>query len=887
MTNGGDETDLVVAFNEQVLIGRVRAGELKPGAQILLESMWREHRDPKIVASYVETVDMLKEAGFRVYEVPLERECHKLVADPRKGKNMFVLGILCNLYSLDPKLGHEQVALTFGKKDAKVIQVNQGLLEAGYAWAEQNLDFKYRIPAVRSTEPQIVVNGNTALALGVLASGMDICAMYPITPATSVSHYLSDVFERVGGIVHQAEDEIAACAFAIGASYAGKCAVTVTSGPGYSLKQEGIGLAVMAEIPLVVVNVMRGGPSTGQPTKVEQGDLLTAIYGSHGDAPKVVLAVSGIEDCFYSMITARKIAETFNTVVVVLSDASLSTAQQPFPRPQFDADWLAPPLDQTPVPDGVKPYDWDPVTGITHRFVPGQPNGMHTLTGLAHDRGSKVAYDPEINEEGSAQPQPEDRRAAEDAADAARVRRSGRRPADRRLGQHQGRDRGSGGKDARRRAQGVVAASHVHPADAVGHSRDPEALQAGDHDRGQLGRRPRGRTDRRGQPALRGAGDDAALALPGRHRLLDADARPADQAFRNRALRARQTRDADGVAGEPAMTMPVTQCLIKLHEAHHNLEDYQGGVPRWCSGCGDNAILAAVQRLCRDENLAPERTVFVSGIGCSSRFPHYMKTYGFHGIHGRAFPIAQGVKMARPDLEVFVNTGDGDCCSIGTAHWIHAIRYNTNLTVILHDNHVYGLTKKQASPTSPRGLKSNTTPRGATLEAMNPLTVTLGVTNASFVAQAVDWIPELLYDVIQKAYHHRGFSFVRVIQRCPEFLPKMFEPWLHDPGRTLLLSHAERPHDLAGAVAHLHGTRSSTIRRTSTGRARSPRPRIRFRSGSFITIPPCPATTTCARVESDADLRADPRRTRERTRQGHRLAGRRHADPPGRMIPTN
>ena len=129
-------------------------------------------------------------------------------------------------------------------------------------------------PRAGVTEPQIVFNGNTALALGVLASGMDICAMYPITPATSASHYLSECFERVGGLVHQAEDEIAACAFAIGASYAGKCAVTITSGPGYSLKQEGIGLAVMAEMPLVVVNVQRGGPSTGQPTKVEQGDLL-------------------------------------------------------------------------------------------------------------------------------------------------------------------------------------------------------------------------------------------------------------------------------------------------------------------------------------------------------------------------------------------------------------------------------------------------------------------------------------------------------------------------------------------------------------------------------------------------------------------------------------
>jgi 2-oxoglutarate ferredoxin oxidoreductase subunit alpha len=224
--------------------------------------------------------------------------------------------------------------------------------------------------------------------------------MYPITPATSASHYLSDVFEKMGGMVHQAEDEIAACAFAIGASYAGKCAVTITSGPGYSLKQEGIGLAVMGEIPLVVVNVQRGGPSTGQPTKAEQGDLLTAMFGSHGDAPKVVMAASTIEDCFYSIITARKIAETFNMVVVVLTDAGLATSQQPFPRPQFSESWLAPPIDQTPVPTGAKPYDWDKTTGLARRYVPGQPNGMHTITGLAHDRLSHVAYDPDTNEEG-------------------------------------------------------------------------------------------------------------------------------------------------------------------------------------------------------------------------------------------------------------------------------------------------------------------------------------------------------------------------------------------------------------------------------------------------------------------------------------------------------
>ncbi len=238
------------------------------------------------------------------------------------------------------------------------------------------------------------------------------------------------------------------------------------------------------------------------------------------------------------------------------------------------------------------------------------------------------------------------------------------------------------------------------------------------------------------------------------------------------------------------MSRSLSHCVIKLHEEHHALEDYQGGVPRWCNGCGDNAILAAMQRLCSEESLAPENTVFVSGIGCSSRLPHYMKTYGFHGIHGRAFPVAEGIKMSRPDLNVFVSTGDGDCCSIGAAHWIHALRYNMNLTVVLHDNHVYGLTKKQASPTSPKGFKSNTTPYGATLEPMNPLTVSLGVQGASFIAQAVDWVPEVLYDIMRAAFRHRGFSFVRVIQRCPEFMPKAFDPWLHDPQRTLLLTHA-------------------------------------------------------------------------------------------------
>jgi 2-oxoglutarate/2-oxoacid ferredoxin oxidoreductase subunit alpha len=400
ITNGGDEADLTVAFNEQVLLGRLRDNELAPGSLILLEDKWRHDDSAEIAASYVGVYADLLERGYEVREIPMEVECLKIVGDARRGKNMFALGLLCSIYSLDLEAAREQIRFIFGKKGDLVVSSNHKLLEAGFDWAEENLDIKFKIHATPPVEPQIVVNGNTATALGIMASGMEVCAMYPITPATSASHYLSDVFEKVGGVVHQAEDEIAACAFAVGSSYAGKCAVTITSGPGFSLKQEVIGLATMAEIPLVVIDVQRGGPSTGQPTKPEQGDLLTACFGSHGDAPKVVMAASDIEDCFYSVITARKIAETFNTVVVLLTDASLATAQQPFPRPELCEDWLAPPIDQSPVREGYLPYDWDARSGQRQRVIPGQPGGMHTLTGLAHDRRSCVAYNLKVNKEG-------------------------------------------------------------------------------------------------------------------------------------------------------------------------------------------------------------------------------------------------------------------------------------------------------------------------------------------------------------------------------------------------------------------------------------------------------------------------------------------------------
>lgn len=221
------------------------------------------------------------------------------------------------------------------------------------------------------------------------------------------------------------------------------------------------------------------------------------------------------------------------------------------------------------------------------------------------------------------------------------------------------------------------------------------------------------------------------------------------------------------------------------------LEDYMGAEPRWCPGCGDHAVLNAVQRVARDKQLPPEQTVVVSGIGCSSRLPHYMKTYGLHTLHGRALPVACGVRARRPDLHMFVVTGDGDCCAIGAGHWIHAIRYNMDLTILLLDNNIYGLTKNQTSPTTHLGERSNTHPKGSFFAPLNPISVMLGIANRSFIAQTVDWNPPHLYATIRAAFEHKGTSFVRILQRCPHFTSHVFAPAREDMSQLLLMDHAD------------------------------------------------------------------------------------------------
>jgi len=404
VTNMGDEADVVVAFNEQVLYSRIANGAYKPGTLVLLEDKWRSDPMPEIRDQYAKAIAEFRENGLVIHELPIEQACLEITSTPRLGKNMFVLGMLCRLYARDLAKAKEEIAITFKRKGDKVIAQNHALFDAGHVFAGEHLEQCWEI-APRPREETagrrfIVTNGNTALGLGVMASGMELVSMYPITPATSASHYLADVYHEVGGFVHQAEDEIAAIGFAIGSSFAGKTACTITSGPGLALKTEMLGLAVMAEVPLVVAVVQRGGPATGLPTKVEQGDLLAALYGEPGDAPKVVIAAATIEECLHFVIMARRLAEAFRTPVVLLTDANLATGVQPYERPEPHADWLAPPVDQSEWDEEIPAYNWDPETGLSPRPIPGMIGGQYILTGLAHTPRSKVAYDSDSNQRG-------------------------------------------------------------------------------------------------------------------------------------------------------------------------------------------------------------------------------------------------------------------------------------------------------------------------------------------------------------------------------------------------------------------------------------------------------------------------------------------------------
>ncbi|HET9623135.1 MAG TPA: 2-oxoacid:ferredoxin oxidoreductase subunit beta [Kofleriaceae bacterium] len=228
---------------------------------------------------------------------------------------------------------------------------------------------------------------------------------------------------------------------------------------------------------------------------------------------------------------------------------------------------------------------------------------------------------------------------------------------------------------------------------------------------------------------------------------------------------------------------------VKLKLSKKDLESDQD--VRWCPGCGDYAILATVQRTLAQLGIRRENTVFISGIGCSSRFPYYMNTYGFHTIHGRAPAIASGLKVTRPELDVWVITGDGDGLSIGGNHMIHALRRNMDLKIILFNNQIYGLTKGQYSPTSQANTRSPSTPTGSIDHPLNPISLALGA-GATFVARAADTDAKLMATILQEAYKHKGSVFIEMLQNCPVFNDGVWEGVKEDPaGKQIVLAEGK------------------------------------------------------------------------------------------------
>jgi len=317
-----------------------------------------------------------------------------------KGKNIFVLGLLAKIFDFDVEKLKRLLNEKFGGKDESVLSTALMAFQAGYAYPVSNvLSTRYKFEPSEDTggRAQVTMDGNQAIAYGLIAAGVRYGAAYPITPWTTVMEILRAELPKYGGLFVQCEDEIGAVSMALGFSYSGNLAITGSSGPGISLKTEAIGWATMAEMPLIIVNVQRGGPSTGLPTNVEQSDLNQAIFGGHGDSPRVVLAPSNVEDCFYIAIEAARIARNYSTPVFILSDASLATRIQAFDEPDLANLVVEFRPNLTPREPGFQPY---PLESLTQHAPPGTRmlGGIYpTVTGLEHDEMGHPTGNPRLH----------------------------------------------------------------------------------------------------------------------------------------------------------------------------------------------------------------------------------------------------------------------------------------------------------------------------------------------------------------------------------------------------------------------------------------------------------------------------------------------------------
>jgi len=373
----GDGFDVVVCFNGESY--EINKPLLTPGTVMVWDGPHGGDFEPE------------EHEGVQVFAVPMSEIAKKTLKN-YLFKNMVAMGAVIELFGLPEDSLKSSIHDKFIKKGQGIVDSNFEALELGRAWIRDNYpdrNVQYCFPDPEPAKDVIILEGNQAMSVGAVMAGCKFYGAYPITPATSVGNHLVDILHQTNGTVYQTEDEISALATVIGASFTGIKACTATSGPGISLMQELIGLAIMSEVPLVLVDVQRGGPSTGMPTKHDQSDLFACALGTHGDAPRIVLAVADVSDCVYMMIDAFNMAEKYQTPVFVLSDASLSIQTEAIPRPDMSKIELVT-REFAKAPEEGEAFKRYAITdsGVSPMGAPGIPGTNYAATGLEHAENS-------------------------------------------------------------------------------------------------------------------------------------------------------------------------------------------------------------------------------------------------------------------------------------------------------------------------------------------------------------------------------------------------------------------------------------------------------------------------------------------------------------------
>ena len=758
--------DIMVAMNAETYAEDVAS--LKPGGYLFYDNS-------KALAKRLRRDD-IREIGMPIAQLVLPE-----FADPKQRslfKNITYLGALTALLNIDFDVIKGMVAQQYRGKDT-LITPNIHALELGRQYAFEYLDgpLDFQVRASDAVGDRIMVDGNTAAALGAVYGGATVCAWYPITPSTSVA----EAFEKHANALRvdpetghkrfavvQAEDELSAIGIVIGAGWNGARSFTATSGPGISLMTEFLGLAYFAEIPAVIWDIQRAGPSTGMPTRTQQGDLLSSAYASHGDTKHVCLFPSTPKECFDMAADAFDLADRLQTPVLVLSDLELGmndNLSEPF-------QW-----DDARRYDRGKVFSAEDLEAID-RFgryldLDGDGIGTRTLPGTHPDKGSFFTRGTSRDEYAAYTESPDAyvdnmerlERKWETAATlvpAPEIEAQGRSagilyygtsalPMDE--ARDLLRDDGIELDSLRLRAfpfsQAVFDFIAAHDfVFVVDQNRDAQMrsllMLEGDLDPAKL-------------VSVRYFGGSVDF---GRH-----DLRTGARVLQNAAPAAAHGGWLMTFVAKPRVHHP----KLPVNEIGLTRRDYEGSVSTLCAGCGHDSVSAAVVQACAELSLPPHRFAKVSGIGCSSKTPSYFlnRSHGFNSVHGRMPSVATGANLANRELYTIGVSGDGDSASIGLGQFAHVVRRRVNMLYIVDNNGTYGLTKGQFSATNDKG---STSKRGVPnlYEPIDLVSMALQL-GATFVGRSFSGDRAQLVPLIKAGLMHEGFAFIDVVSPCVAF----------------------------------------------------------------------------------------------------------------------